>query len=46
MLFWNSETGAYDAHATPSTGTQTLAEHYRGLVDSDASIDLGEHAVF
>jgi divinyl chlorophyllide a 8-vinyl-reductase len=46
MLFWNNETGAYDAHATPSTGTQTLAEHYRGLVDSDASIDLGEHAVF
>lgn len=32
MLVWDAERGRYDAAATPSFGTQTLAEHYRALL--------------
>ena len=38
--------GRYQADATPSTGTDTLADFYRDLVSGKVSIDRGDHAVF
>jgi divinyl chlorophyllide a 8-vinyl-reductase len=46
MLVLNSETGCYDAAATPSTGTQTLFDYYDALVRGSARAERGEHAVF
>ena len=46
MLVWNDAAGRYDAAATPSHGTQTLAEHYRALLSGEARNERGEHAVF
>jgi divinyl chlorophyllide a 8-vinyl-reductase len=46
MLVLNPETGAYDAAATPSTGTQTLFAYYEALVSGSAQAERGEHAVF
>ncbi len=46
MLVWNPVTNAYDAAATPSTGTQTLEDHYRKIIAGELSADLGEHSVF
>ena len=44
MLVWTGE--AYDADATPSFGTNTLADHYRAMIAGDVAADLGDHAVF
>lgn len=46
MLVLNPETGMYDADATPSTGTETLAGHYARLIRGEARDDRGDHAVF
>jgi divinyl chlorophyllide a 8-vinyl-reductase len=46
MLVLNPSTGRYDAAATPSTGTQTLLEHYAALLSGRLKHDSGEHAVF
>ena len=46
MLVLDPATGRYDAAATPSTGTETLFDFYRTLVDGGAAPDRGEHAVF
>jgi divinyl chlorophyllide a 8-vinyl-reductase len=46
MLVWNAASGRYDADATPSTGRQTLFEHYADLLAGRASTERGEHAVF
>jgi divinyl chlorophyllide a 8-vinyl-reductase len=46
MLLWNSEAGIYDAAATPSTGSDTLAEHYRGMIAGEVDLERGEHSVF
>lgn len=46
MLVWNAETGHYDAAATPSTGTDTLREHYARLIRGEVADDRGAHAVF
>lgn len=46
MLVLNPATGRYDADATPSTGTETLAEHYAKLLRGDVKDDRGDHAVF
>ncbi|THV17585.1 NAD-dependent epimerase/dehydratase family protein [Rhizobium rhizophilum] len=46
MLVLNSQTGRYDADATPSTGTQTLFEFYRSVLASGALPYRGDHAVF
>jgi divinyl chlorophyllide a 8-vinyl-reductase len=46
MLVWDAAAGRYDADATPSAGTETLAAHYAKLVRGEATTDLGEHAVF
>ena len=46
MLVLNPATGRYDAEATPSTGKDTLAEHYAGLLSGKLSDQRGDHAVF
>jgi divinyl chlorophyllide a 8-vinyl-reductase len=46
MLVLDAATGRYDAAATPSTGSQTLFDFYRRLVDGDTAPERGDHAVF
>jgi divinyl chlorophyllide a 8-vinyl-reductase len=46
MLVLDPSTGRYDADATPSTGNDTLFDHYARLIRSDARDDRGTHAVF
>lgn len=46
MLVLDPKTGAYNADATPSTGNDTLFDHYARLVAGDASVERGEHSVF
>lgn len=46
MLVLDPATGRYDAEATPSFGTETLEDFYRQLLAGEATVDLGEHAVF
>jgi len=46
MLVWDPVTDRYDAAATPSTGSQTLFEHYADLVSGAAQTERGDHAVF
>ena len=46
MLVLDPHTGRYDAAATPSTGTQTLFEHYADLLHGRAETERGDHAVF
>lgn len=45
MLLLDPASGRYDADATPSHGTDTLADFYARLVSGEASVDRGEHAV-
>lgn len=46
MLVRNPDTGRYDAAATPSTGTRTLADFYRAVIAGEIEVDRGDHAVF
>lgn len=46
MLVFDHLTGEYDAEATPSTGSETLYEHYRRLIDHEIVVERGEHSVF
>jgi divinyl chlorophyllide a 8-vinyl-reductase len=46
MLVLDPASGRYDADATPSTGRDTLREHYARLLAGTRTTDLGEHAVF
>lgn len=46
MLLWDAAAGRYDAAATPSTGTQTLFDHYAALLRGDVRHERGAHAVF
>ncbi len=46
MLVLNTDTGRYDADATPSTGTETLFDYYTKLVAGEVSAERGDHAVF
>ena len=46
MLLWDEKSGRYDADATPSTGGDTLWQHYQNLVNSGQSTELGDHSVF
>jgi divinyl chlorophyllide a 8-vinyl-reductase len=46
MLVFDPESGRYDAQATPSTGRDTLREHYARLLRGEVVDDRGEHAVF
>jgi divinyl chlorophyllide a 8-vinyl-reductase len=46
MLVLDPATGTYEAGATPSTGTQTLRNHYQRLIRGEATAERGEHSVF
>jgi divinyl chlorophyllide a 8-vinyl-reductase len=46
MLVWDAARSRYDAAATPSTGTQTLFDHYAALLRGDVVAERGDHAVF
>jgi divinyl chlorophyllide a 8-vinyl-reductase len=46
MLVLDPRSGLYDAAATPSTGADTLADHYRALIAGEIRHHAGEHAVF
>ncbi len=46
MLVWDEVKGQYDAAATPSTGTQTLRDHYQALLIGERQTERGEHSVF
>lgn len=46
MLVWNDDTKAYDAAATPSTGSDSLRDHYRDMINGDLAVERGEHSVF
>ncbi|MBY0467517.1 MAG: NAD(P)H-binding protein [Burkholderiaceae bacterium] len=46
MLVLDPATGRYDAAATPSTGSDTLFDHYARLVRGEARDERGDHAVF
>lgn len=47
MLAWDAENDRYDAAATPTTGRETLRDHYaRMLREGAAGQELGDHKVF
>ncbi|MEM1284611.1 MAG: NAD(P)H-binding protein [Pseudomonadota bacterium] len=46
MLVWDEALARYDADATPSFGQDTLADHYRKLVNGEVGDERGEHKVF
>jgi divinyl chlorophyllide a 8-vinyl-reductase len=46
MLVWDPITKRYDATATPSTGSETLADYQAKLLRGEVHDDRGEHAVF
>jgi divinyl chlorophyllide a 8-vinyl-reductase len=46
MLVLDPVTGRYDPDATPSTGSQTLFDHYAALLSGAAVSERGDHAVF
>lgn len=46
MLLLDPETGRYEAAATPSYGSDTLFEYYARVIKGEASVELGDHAVF
>jgi divinyl chlorophyllide a 8-vinyl-reductase len=46
MLVWDATAQRYDAAATPSFGTDTLADHYARMLRGEVADDRGEHAVF
>jgi divinyl chlorophyllide a 8-vinyl-reductase len=46
MLVWDAATGRYDAAATPSTGGDTLQDHYAAMLRGEAGDERREHAVF
>jgi divinyl chlorophyllide a 8-vinyl-reductase len=45
MLRLDPETGLYDAAATPSTGADTLFDHYAAALPGEASVERGDHSV-
>jgi divinyl chlorophyllide a 8-vinyl-reductase len=46
MLVWDPVAQRYDEAATPSTGSQTLFDHYARLLRGEATPERGDHAVF
>lgn len=46
MLVWDPQTGRYDADATPSTGSDTLLDHYARILAGEATVERGAHSVF
>jgi divinyl chlorophyllide a 8-vinyl-reductase len=46
MLVMDPDTDRYDAVATPSTGSQTLADYYQDVLSGAERVERREHAVF
>ena len=46
MLVWDAAAGRYDAAATPSSGHETLFDHYGRLLRGEVAVERGDHAVF
>ena len=46
MLVLDPQTGLYASDATPSTGTETLFDYYRSVLQGSATPERGDHAVF
>jgi divinyl chlorophyllide a 8-vinyl-reductase len=46
MLVLDPATGRYDEAATPSTGGDTLFDHYARLLSGEAADDRGAHKIF
>jgi divinyl chlorophyllide a 8-vinyl-reductase len=47
MLTWDPDAGRYDPDATPSTGSDTLRDHYARMLDlGGMGQELGEHKLF
>jgi divinyl chlorophyllide a 8-vinyl-reductase len=46
MLVLDPVTGRYSAAATPSTGSDTLFDHYAALLQGRITLEQGDHAVF
>jgi divinyl chlorophyllide a 8-vinyl-reductase len=46
MLVWDANQGRYDADATPSWGRDTLFDYQARLLQGQATLDRGDHAVF
>jgi len=46
MLVLDPVTGRYDAAATPSAGSETLANYQARLIRGEAQLERGDHAVF
>lgn len=46
MLVLNPETGEYDRDLTPTTGSETLFDHYARIIKNDEVIARGDHSVF
>ncbi len=46
MLVWDPDKGTYDAAATPEFGSETLADHYRRMIEGTEVDDRGAHKVF
>jgi divinyl chlorophyllide a 8-vinyl-reductase len=46
MLVLDPVSGRYDADATPSTGRETLIDHYQAVLEGRVTVDRGDHAVF
>jgi divinyl chlorophyllide a 8-vinyl-reductase len=46
MLVFDQKTGRYDAAATPSTGSETLFDYYKRVINGEAKVERGDHAVF
>lgn len=46
MLVRDPLTGQYSAEATPETGSDTLFDHYRAVLEGRANAERGDHAVF
>ena len=46
MLLLDQKTNQYDAENTPSTGTDTLKDFYKALLDGTQTVSQADHAVF
>lgn len=46
MLVWDETRARYDADATPEFGADRLEDHYARVLAGEATVDLGDHAVF
>lgn len=46
MLLWNDALKTYDAAATPSTGQDTLFDHYLALISGQSIHERSDHSVF